>query len=60
MNIFNVILLVVGIFNLLMGIAWTKKNTINLVLKIMLLFGGVYLSFYAFYLSGILLIISSR
>ena len=60
MNIFNVILLVVGIFNLLMGIAWTKKNTINLVLKIMLLFGGVYLSFYGFYLSGILLIISSR
>jgi hypothetical protein len=55
MNILNIILLIIGIFNLIVGIAWTKKNIINLVFKLLFLAGGGYLVFYALYSSNILI-----
>ncbi|WP_346991331.1 hypothetical protein [Agathobacter rectalis] len=40
MNILNIILLIMGIFNLIVGITWTKKNVINFVFKLLFLAGG--------------------
>lgn len=58
MNILNIILLIMGIFNLIVGITWTKKNVINFVFKLLFLVGGGYLVFYALYLSNILIVLN--
>ena len=58
MNILNIILLIVGIFNLIVGVTWTKENVINFVLKLLFLAGGGYLIFYALYLSNILIVLN--
>ena len=58
MNILNIILLIVGIYNLIVGVTWTKKNVINFVLKLLFLAGGGYLIFYALYLSNILIVLN--
>ena len=58
MNILNIILLIIGIFNLIMGITWSKKNILNLVFKLLFLAGGGYLVFYALYLSNILIVLN--
>ena len=58
MNILNIILLIIGIFNLIMGITWSKKNVLNLVFKLLFLAGGGYLIFYALYLSNILIVLN--
>ena len=58
MNILNIILLIMGIFNLIVGIAWTKNGVINFVFKFMFLAGGSYLAFYALYLSNILIVLN--
>ena len=42
MNILNIILLIMGIFNLIVGITWMKKNVINFVFKLLFLAGGGY------------------
>ena len=47
MNILNIILLIMGIFNLIVGIAWTKNGVIDFVFKLLFLAGGSYLVFYA-------------
>ena len=58
MNILNIILLIIGIFNLIVGIAWTKNDVIDLIFKLLFLVGGVYLVFYALYLSNILIVLN--
>lgn len=58
MNILNIILLIMGIFNFIVGITWTKKNIINFVFKLLFLAGGGYLVFYALYLSNILIVLN--
>ena len=47
-----------GIFNLIVGIAWTKNGVIDFVFKLLLLAGGSYLVFYALYLSNILIVLN--
>ena len=58
MNILNIILLIMGIFNLIVGIAWTKNDVIDFIFKLLFLVGGVYLVFYALYLSNILIVLN--
>ena len=58
MNILNIILLIIGIFNLIVGIAWTKNDVIDFIFKLLFLVGGVYLVFYALYLSNILIVLN--
>ena len=58
MNILNIILLIIGIFNLIVGIAWTKNDVIDFIFKLFFLVGGVYLVFYALYLSNILIVLN--
>lgn len=58
MNILNIILLIMGIFNLIAGIIWSKKNVINFVFKLLFLTGGGYSVFYALYLSNILIVLN--
>ena len=57
MNILNVYLLLIGIFMLIMGIVWSKKNWINVFIKILYLVSGTYLILYALNLSKILLVV---
>lgn len=47
-----------GIFNLIVGIAWTKNGVIDFVFKLLFLAGGNYLVFYALYLSNILIVLN--
>ena len=58
MNILNIILLIMGIFNLIIGVKWTKIDTINFVFKLVFLAGGGYLIFYYLYLSNILIVLN--
>ena len=58
MNILNIILLIIGIFNFIVGIAWTKNCVIDFIFKLLFLVGGVYLVFYALYLSNILIVLN--
>ena len=58
MNILNIILLIMGIFNLIVGIAWTKNGVIDFVFKLLFLAGGSYLVFHALYLSNILIVLN--
>ena len=58
MNILNIILLIIGIFNLIVGIAWTKNDVIDFIFKLLFLAGGGYLVFYALYLSNILIVLN--
>lgn len=58
MNILNIILLIMGILNLIVGIKWEKNNVINFVFKLLFLAGGGYLVFYALYLSNILIVLN--
>lgn len=58
MNILNIILLIMGIFNLIIGAAWTKKDVINFAFKLLFLADGGYLVFYSLYLSNILIVLN--
>ena len=58
MNILNIILLIIGIFNLIVGIVWTKNGVIDFIFKLLFLAGGGYLVFYALYLSNILIVLN--
>lgn len=58
MNILNIILLIMGIFNLIVGVAWTKNGVIDFVFKLLFLVSGEYLVFYALYLSNILIVLN--
>ena len=58
MSISNIILLIIGIFILILGITWSKKNWTNLIIKLLLLTSGGYVTVYALYLSNILIILN--
>ena len=58
MSVLNIILLIIGIFVLIIGISWSKKDWINFIVKLILLASGGYVSFYALYLSNILIILN--
>lgn len=58
MNGLNIILLIIGIFILILGVSWSKKNWINFILKLVLLASGGYITIYALYLSDILLVLN--
>ena len=47
-----------GIFNLIVGVAWTKNGVIDFVFKLLFLVSGEYLVFYALYLSNILIVLN--
>lgn len=58
MNTLNIILLIIGIFTLVMCISWSKKDLLNFIIKLLLLASGLYLGWYALYLSNILIVIN--
>lgn len=58
MNALNIILLVVGILILILGVIWSKKSWINMLVKLLLIASGIYLGWYALYLSDILIVIN--
>ena len=60
MNILNIILLIMGIFNLIDGIIWAEKNVINFVFKLLFFVSGGYLVFYALYLSNIRIVLNKE
>ncbi len=53
----NVILLAIGILILVLGIIWSKKSCINVLMKLLLIASGIYLGWYALYLSNILIVV---
>ena len=58
MSISNIILLIIGIFILILGITWSKKNWTNLIIKLLLLASGGYVAVYSLYLNNILIILN--
>jgi len=58
MSILNIILMIIGIFVLILGISWSKKNWLNFILKLLLLASGGYVICYALYLSNILIVVN--
>ena len=58
MSVLNIILLVIGILILILGIIWTKKSWANVLIKLILIANGIYLGWYALYLSNILIVIN--
>lgn len=58
MNFLNTILLIIGIYILIVGIIWSKKNWLNLIVKLTLLASGGYVAIYALYLSDILIVLN--
>lgn len=58
MSISNIVLLIIGIFILILGITWSKKNWTNLIIKLLLSASGGYVAVYALYLSNILIILN--
>ena len=59
MNTLNSILFIIGIFTIILGISWSKKDFINLTVKLSLLASGTYEVMYALYLSGIMIVVKS-
>ena len=57
MNLYNIILLVIGLFSFIMGIIWDKKNWLNVFVKIIFIFSSFYLIWYSLYLSNIFVVI---
>ena len=57
MNLYNIVLLMIGLFAFIMGIIWSKKNWINVIIKIIFIFSGFYLVWYCLYLSSIFIIV---
>ena len=59
MNTLNSILFIIGILTFILGISWSKKDFINLAVKLSLLAGGAYEAMYALYLNGIMIVVKS-
>lgn len=57
MNLYNIVLLIIGLFAFIMGIAWSKKNWFNTVIKITFILSSLYLVCYSLYLSRIFIVI---
>ena len=60
MNTLNIILLIIGILILILGIIWSKKRWANVFIKLLLIASGVYVGWYALYLSNILIVINKQ
>ena len=58
MNTLNIILLIIGILILILGIIWSKESWTNIFIKLLLIASGVYVGWYALYLSNILIVIN--
>ena len=58
MNTLNMILLIIGILNLIIGVIWSKSDWFNFIIKLLLLFSSGFLAFYALYLSGVVIVMS--
>lgn len=57
MNLYNIVLLIIGLFAFIMGIIWSKKNWFNTVIKITFILSSLYLVCYSLYLSSIFIVI---
>ena len=57
MNLYNIVLLMIGLFVFIMGITWSKKNWLNTIIKIILILSSLYLVYYSLYLSNIFIIV---
>ena len=58
MNIFNLILIIIGILNLFIGVKWSTDDLCELIFKTLFFASAGYLIFYALYLEGILIVIN--
>ena len=57
MNLYNIVLLMIGLFAFIMGIIWSKKNWFNIIVKIIFILSGFYLVWYSLYLSNIIIMV---
>ena len=57
MNLYNIVLLMIGLFVFIMGITWSKKNWLNTIIKIIFILSSLYLVYYSLYLSNIFIIV---
>lgn len=58
MNILNITLLIIGIYILTVGILWSKRNWVNMMVKLIFIASGGYIALYALYLSNILIVLN--
>lgn len=57
MNLYNIVLLIIGLFAFIMGIIWGRKNWFNVIIKIIFILSSFYLVWYSLYLSNILIMV---
>ena len=57
MNLYNIVLLISGLFAFIMGIIWGRKNWFNVIIKIIFILSSFYLVWYSLYLSNILIMV---
>lgn len=57
MNLYNIVLLIIGLFAFILGISWSKKNWLNTIIKIIFILSSLYLVYYSLYLSNIFIIV---
>ena len=57
MNLYNIVLLIIGLFVLFVGITWTKKDWLNTIIKFIFILSSLYLVYYSLYLSNIFIIV---
>lgn len=55
MSVINIIFLCIGIFNFFIGIIWSKKDWLNVFVKILFMFSGVFCVYYSLLLNNIIL-----
>lgn len=58
MNVLNIILLIIGALNLIIGITWSKRDWINFMIKLLLIFSAGFSAFYSLYLNGIIIVLN--
>ena len=58
MNILNITLLIIGVYILTVGILWSKRNWVNMMVKLIFIASGGYIAIYALYLSNILIVLN--
>lgn len=58
MNILNITLLIIGVYILTVGILWSKRNWVNMMVKLIFIASGGYIALYALYLSNILIVLN--
>lgn len=53
MNVVNFILLIIGLFNWVIGTFCTTRDKLNIVMKLLFTISGAYSIIYSLYLSGV-------